>query len=141
MNINYKAYVTIFLITFGAATQMAMAAHSSKLQEVRENIASQAEAIQRLTEIVDSVQAKLGVQLGNVELAAMEKELQKVKSQDGGVQEINNLLETAKIQSKVLNQLADLVVRLQHQVGIQPEGTEGLAQEPRAAQPVAPAQQ
>jgi hypothetical protein len=126
MNIKNKLYAMSFLLLLGTSFLVKAAVDTQKLQEVRENVASQAAAIKQLTGIVNGLKQKLGVQADVISTDNIEPVV--AQATNGGViqesQELNNLLTVAKNQSITLNKLADTVVRLQHHLGIQPGGVD-----------------
>ncbi len=128
MKVNNKKYAVILLVLSSVFYNGLFAQQTGTIDDLRTNIQSQAEAIAELTKTAQEIQSKLGVKEGNVELASLQTELQRVQQPGNNVAAVNGLLEVAKVQSKVLNQLADLVVRLQHAVGIQPEGMDAALQ-------------
>ncbi len=114
-------YILVLMI---ATVSSVYAADASRLQAIRDDITSQGQALKTLTEKVYMLQKQAGGAATNgVELGAMERELQRINQVPiGSVQEINTLLEIAQVQGRVLNQLAEMVLRLQHRLGILPEG-------------------
>ncbi len=91
--------------------------------ELGTNLAADADAIRALAQIAQEDQQKLGVQFGTVDLQGID--LSRAASPNSA-QEANSYREIARNQARALNQIADVVVRLQHQVGIVPEGVEEL---------------
>lgn len=56
-------------------------------------------------------------------LSSLERELQRINQAPlSNIQAVNMLLEIAQVQSRVLNELAEMVLRLQHALDIVPEG-------------------
>lgn len=90
-----------------------------------ENLVAQGEAIRALVQIAREDQQKLGVQFGAIDVEGIVPQTQ---GRLNDAQLANMYLDIAKKQAIALNQLAEVIVRLQNQVGITPEGAEAAAQ-------------
>lgn len=76
---------------------------------IAQNLADQAKAIRTLAQIVTEDQKQLGTQFGAIDLQGIDVQ---------GKQNGRAYLDSARNQAKAVNQIASVVVRLQHKVGI-----------------------
>lgn len=112
-----------FMILIGCISYANAADYKSQIKELEDNIAAQADAISVLTEKVNGLRQKIGLQ-GEKAVAASGITVAPMKPGQSDSARINDLIKTAANQTKIVNQLAEEVVLLQHEKGIRPEGTE-----------------
>lgn len=131
-----KAYITGLLVVLSTGFGVVAAVdYTQQIRDLEENIAQQADAITVLTQKVNELQQKKGLKGEVVQLEGIT--LPPAQKAATPAEQVNQLRAQAIAQSKALNQLAENVVLFQHQLGIQPEGTEGIGTGAAGQQPSA----
>ena len=118
MKINFK------ILCLSLMMSSALYAQQTSLETIREDVESQAQAVKTLASKADALQKGLDISLAEIDVNALDGVLQRLQNQANNAQDSDTVLHAAQAVSKVLNEVADLGLRLQHQVGIQPQDTQ-----------------